>query len=126
MLSFTSVFGKDLNSFCRTMEHISIWIDRWMNPVEDLEYFDYSHQFDSLADRARLKLPTAATERDIISAIDRVMFKEDGYRVSHNFYSHTNSYLHKVSSMSYELITLLVNAILLIQWKPLNRETHLL
>ena len=97
MLSYTSVFGKDLTSFCQTMEHISIWIDRWMNPVEDLEYFDYSNQFDLLAERARLKLPAAATERDIISAIDRVMFKEDGYRVSQNFYSHTNSYLHKVS-----------------------------
>ena len=79
------------------MEPISIWLDRWMNPLEDLEYFDYSIEFDQLADRARRVLRGASSSWDIVRAIDGVMFKEDGYRVNEHFYSHTNSYLHNAS-----------------------------
>ncbi|KAI6646433.1 F-box only protein 21-like [Oopsacas minuta] len=96
LFSLNFVFGEDSSSFCNTMEHISIWLDRWMNPTEDLEYFDYSREFDSMADRAKLQLTDGASEWDIITAIDRVMFTEDGYRVNDNFYSHKNSYLHNV------------------------------
>ena len=96
-LSFESVFGEDLFSFCRSMEPISIWLDRWMNPLEDLEYFDYSVEFDRLAARARRILRNGASQWDTISAIDSVMFKEEGYRVNDHFYIHTNSYLHNVS-----------------------------
>ena len=68
-----------------------------MNPLDDLEYFDYSIEFDRLADRARRGLGNGASQWDTISAIDGVMFKEEGYKVNDSFYSLTNSYLHHVS-----------------------------
>ena len=106
-----------MNSSMELMTPIAIWIDQWMNPLEDLEYFDYYGEFDRLAERVKQGLSEDASRKDIISSINRVMFQEEGYHVNNNFYAHANSYLHNVGNDSYYTIILSYILIVLLHEK---------
>lgn len=63
----------------------------------EIEPNDYIRRVDQLADEVRSTLPDDAPEADRLAALDRLLFKEYGFRGSRfEYYTRSNSYLNEV------------------------------
>lgn len=114
-LQMTTNIKMTLNSHntvdsCLHLQPLAILIDCWMNPLEDLEYFDYTDEIETLSEEVKNHIQcldananddgTIPTERKIFNAINHIMFRKKGFLVNNgNFYASDNSYLHKVRTL---------------------------